>query len=386
MKLSIGRGRRWLLVSLAFFLIAAGLAVASPKKEAPAPGPAGAGTGSTDLVASPGVLVTGVQAGSPADKAGIVRGDIILEADGTTVNTPVALARAIEAKKSGDTIALKVKHGDTENTVTATLSANGNRAWLGIEAGAGRYGMMGMPGLGLPGFGRYGNGGPRTMLLGNGAYVAAVSAGGPAEKAGIVQGDFIVSVDGTPVDTQHTLGDLIGSKKPGDAVTLSVQSAGQPKARDVQVTLGKAADKDAAWLGVQYSIVGPRIGRGFGFGQGQGPQGALIAGVIVAQVASGSPAEKAGLTARDVITKVDGTSVDDPQQVADAVAKHKPGDSITVTVQRGASPTDITVTLGASPDDSTKAYLGVAMAVRRVVTSAPAAPEGSTPVPEGTTL
>lgn len=51
----------------------------------------------------------------------------------------------------------------------------------------------------------------------------------------------------------------------------------------------------------------------------------------------------------------------DPQTLADAVAAHKPGDTLNVTVRRAAQDqeSNVTVTLGASPNDATKAFMGV---------------------------
>ena len=385
-----------LIAAGAVFAVAAAIAGASGTKEAPKPSGAAAGTATGTVVAGKGVLIAGVQAGSPAEKAGVARGDIILEADGKAVDTARALQEAIAAKKAGDTLTLKVQHGDAVKTVTATLTGQGGRAWLGIVTeGRGFYGMMG-PGVG-PGFGErrgFGNGrGGRFGMMqpGPGAFVAGVVAGGPAEKAGIVQGDVILSVDGIAVDASKPLGDIIATKKVGDTVTLSVQSVGQAQPRDVKVTLDKNADKDSPRLGIQYTQVGPRMGTP-GFGRG----GAVAAGVFVTDVAAGSPADKAGIKMRDVIARVDGAAVTEPQQVVDAVGKHKPGDSIPVTVNRtDGTSADLTVVLAASPNDATKAYMGVsmgAMGFRRQVqprqqnggapgTAAPgsgaAAPEGS---------
>ena len=355
---------RRLLAAAALLAVAATLGFASPKKEAPAPSSSNPAA-TAPLVAAPGVLVTAVQAGSPADKAGVARGDIILEADGKTVNTPPELAAAINAKKAGDTLSLKLRHGDNEKTATVTLGAEAGRAWLGIEAEGGRFGFGRMPGYGrFGGNGFYNNGpggnGPGLMLRASGAYISAVTAGSPAEKAGLAQGDVILSVDGTAIDAQHVLADLIAAKKVGDTVTLSVRSAAQAQPRDVQVTLGKNPDKDAPWLGLQYSLVGPGMGR-MAPGLGGGGWGIQAAGVVVAQVTAGSPAEKAGIKNLDVITNVDGAAVTDPQQVVDAVAKHKPGDTLPVTVTRAGSSVDLSVVLGASPSDAAKAYMGVSM-------------------------
>jgi len=63
-------------------------------------------------------------------------------------------------------------------------------------------------------------------------------------------------------------------------------------------------------------------------------------GVVVAEVAAGSPAADAGLQAGDVITKVDDTAVAQPSALAAAVQDHAPGDAVTITYTRnGASAT-----------------------------------------------
>jgi len=59
--------------------------------------------------------------GSPADKAGIVENDIILEIDGTKLTSDKSLSGIIRTKKVGDTVRLKVLSKGKEKTVTATL-------------------------------------------------------------------------------------------------------------------------------------------------------------------------------------------------------------------------------------------------------------------------
>lgn len=59
--------------------------------------------------------------GSPADKAGIVENDIILEVDGTKLTSDKSLSGIIRAKKVGDTIRLKVLGKGKERTVKVTL-------------------------------------------------------------------------------------------------------------------------------------------------------------------------------------------------------------------------------------------------------------------------
>jgi len=59
--------------------------------------------------------------GSPADKAGIVENDIILEADGIKLTPSVSFQQIITAKAPGDTVTLKVLSKGSEKTVTVTL-------------------------------------------------------------------------------------------------------------------------------------------------------------------------------------------------------------------------------------------------------------------------
>jgi serine protease Do len=68
-----------------------------------------------------------------------------------------------------------------------------------------------------------------------GAYVASVSAGGPAEKAGIKLGDVITKVNDVKIDNSLELTHELFKYKPGDNVTITYFRNGTSK--DVQVTL-----------------------------------------------------------------------------------------------------------------------------------------------------
>jgi serine protease Do len=72
------------------------------------------GTGANDLAVIPG---------SPADKAGIVENDIILEIDGTKIDEKTSFAYIIRGKKVGDIITLKILHKGDEKTLQVTLEA-----------------------------------------------------------------------------------------------------------------------------------------------------------------------------------------------------------------------------------------------------------------------
>ncbi|HLZ69701.1 MAG TPA: PDZ domain-containing protein [Dehalococcoidia bacterium] len=69
--------------------------------------------------------------------------------------------------------------------------------------------------------------------------VASVVAGGPAEKAGVKQGDVITAVNGANVASFIDLKKALGGKHPGDSVALAISRGGN--AQNLTVTLGDAA-------------------------------------------------------------------------------------------------------------------------------------------------
>lgn len=71
----------------------------------------------------------------------------------------------------------------------------------------------------------------------HGVYVAEVTAGGPAEAAGIKVGDVILAIDGQTVDEQHSFVEVLFLHKPGDAVKADIQHG--DKTSTVSVTLGE---------------------------------------------------------------------------------------------------------------------------------------------------
>jgi serine protease Do len=56
-----------------------------------------------------------------------------------------------------------------------------------------------------------------------------------------------------------------------------------------------------------------------------------------------------GLKEKDVITQVNGTSIDESHSLTSLLSPHQPGDKVTLTVIRGGDTKKITVTLGTLP-------------------------------------
>ncbi len=69
----------------------------------------------------PGVLVSGVRPGSPADRAGLQAGDVIVRFAGVTVRTLDDLTFALRSRRPGDTVDVTYVHEGTERTAQATL-------------------------------------------------------------------------------------------------------------------------------------------------------------------------------------------------------------------------------------------------------------------------
>jgi len=72
-------------------------------------------------------------------------------------------------------------------------------------------------------------------------------------------------------------------------------------------------------------------------------------GVVVVQPMRGGPAAKAGVRSRDVILAVDGKAIKDNDQLRDELLKHRIGDTITLTVQRGEQQLNMPLEAGRHP-------------------------------------
>jgi S1-C subfamily serine protease len=71
----------------------------------------------------PGALVRGVSDGSPAQAAGIARGDLITAIGDDAVDDPAGLEAALAHRQPGDTVAVSIVRGTTSQTLTVTFPA-----------------------------------------------------------------------------------------------------------------------------------------------------------------------------------------------------------------------------------------------------------------------
>ena len=96
------------------------------------------------------------------------------------------------------------------------------------------------------------------------------------------------------------------------------------------------------YIGIVMTSMNDRISNYLGYNGG--------AGVVVTNVVSGSPADKVGLAQGDVIVELNHEKVKDPSDVANAVAKLKTGDKISLLVWRKGSLTPFDITLADMPE------------------------------------
>ena len=102
-----------------------------------------------------------------------------------------------------------------------------------------------------------------------------------------------------------------------------------------------------AYIGVSYVPLNPAIAAQLNVNQ--------TTGVLVMKVEQGSPAEQAGLQQRDIITEIDGNTLDSDSALSQAIQNKNPGDTVTLTVLRNGSTQEMKLTLGTMPNSSQSA-------------------------------
>jgi S1-C subfamily serine protease len=127
------------------------------------------------------------------------------------------------------------------------------------------------------------------------------------------------------------------------------QSAEQAYAIPIDTALSIAKQIEAGTTSATVHI-GATAFLGVGFSSQSGFPGTSGSGATIAEAVSGSPAAKAGLVAGDEITSVGGTSVSSAEDVAHALVKYHPGDTIAVTYTNASGESQTAnVTLATGP-------------------------------------
>jgi len=205
----------------------------------------------------------------------------------------IGINTAIVASGQGIGFAIPI---DTARSVVAQLRGSGRvtRGWLGVSiqeitpALASSFGLKDK----------------------KGALVADVVKDGPADKAGITQGDVIVEFDGKDVAASNDLPRIVAATPVGKEVSVKLLRSGKTVSKTVGIArmednVTEAARKSPGEnkVGIAVQAITPEVARAL---QLKGR-----AGVVVVSVEPGSPAEEAGIMRGDVIREVNRAVVKD---------------------------------------------------------------------------
>jgi S1-C subfamily serine protease len=137
-------------------------------------------------------------------------GGPLLDARGRAIGVNSQIATGGSQQSSGVGFAVPI---DTVKEVVPALKRGEvvERAWLGVSTTAGANA--------------------------DGAVIAAVVGGGPADRAGLQPGDVVVKITGEPVSEASDIGNVVNERDPGDVLELEIRRGDDT--RTVEVRLGK---------------------------------------------------------------------------------------------------------------------------------------------------
>lgn len=153
-----------------------------------------------------GALVASVTPGSPAAKAGIEPGDVVLQYNGHEIDRAGDLPTLVGTEKPGEKVSMQVWRGGKKVDLNATLAAAKDVAAADEGDAAGpASGKLGLAVRPLTPEEKSNADLPSGVLV--------EQAAGPAARAGVQQGDVIVSVNGTPVKSVDQLRSIVSQQK-----------------------------------------------------------------------------------------------------------------------------------------------------------------------------
>jgi S1-C subfamily serine protease len=155
-----------------------------------------------------------------------------------------------------------------------------------------------------------------------GALVTGVVDGSPAAAAGLQPGDLVTAVDQFAIEDPSGFGYRIATRGIGEEAILAVLRAG----RQIEIRLPLQAapetvprdeisiDGGSPLAGATVMNLSPAVAEELAFS-------GVTSGVIVAQVESGSPADRVGLRRGDVVVDVNGVQIGTTRRLAEVAAQ-----------------------------------------------------------------
>ncbi|MGH9867905.1 MAG: PDZ domain-containing protein [Candidatus Polarisedimenticolia bacterium] len=195
-----------------------------------------------------GARITQVVDGSPAEEAGLKRGDRIVEINGEPVEESEDVIEQMRDLDPGDSVRLRVKRDGEEVSLKATLESRKRDVRVITPApepfewhheGSFSRGYLGVQIHPMSGDLRAYFKAPRDT----GLLVNKVMEDTPAEKAGMKAGDVILSVDGQEVSRIGDIGRALREHEEGDKVSVRVMRDGSERTLEVEIE-----DRPDTWM------------------------------------------------------------------------------------------------------------------------------------------
>jgi serine protease Do len=162
-----------------------------------------------------GALVSSVEKGSPAEKAGLETGDVILKIDGKDVGRSIDLSSRVADLKPGAKASLEIWRKGAQRDITVTVGEMKGPKVAAAAAGEGGQGRLGVAVRALTAEEQ------KAAGVNGGLLVEDVNANGAAARAGIQPGDIILALNSTPVASVDQLKGVIA--KSGKRAALLVR-------------------------------------------------------------------------------------------------------------------------------------------------------------------
>jgi S1-C subfamily serine protease len=179
-----------------------------------------------------------------------------------------------------------------------------------------------------------------------GVLVGGVASGGPADKAGIKQGDVITQLNGSNVRDANAFRNTIASTAPGTDVTLTVVRNGQQQQvhakldeltgnENPQGQTGPGGGAGGGQLGVAVQPITPDIAAQLGIPD-------VKNGLVVTSVDPTGPAAQAGIQSGDVLIEINHQPINNVTDVKPALQKSGSRPAL-VLINRGGQTLFLTV-------------------------------------------
>ena len=149
-----------------------------------------------------------------------------------------------------------------------------------------------------------------------GALIASIYHNGPAARAGLKQGDVIISVDGQEVDDPKAFDYRFATKPLGGQVRLGLLRSGREITATVDLRTAPETPRDEITLRARSPFSGARVANLSPALADELQLGYADRGVVILDVADGSYASNLGFRRGDIIVAVNGRRIETTRQLA----------------------------------------------------------------------